>query len=287
MSTLPRSRSRSFVRLATVVVSDAGGARWPGGPGDYRYRVTRLLEMANMRTRIATDLHDDIGANLTRIAMLPRWPNKRATPPWFAQVGHRIHRQDCTRVRELDERHRLGHQARNPARLDPLAAARREEVLRSVTSNSIRCAERGRWRKAQVDLRRDLLLIFKEAVNAARHSGCSRVDIDLHIEASRLWLSVADNGGFDASAEPEGQGLASMQRRGTAHGAGRHHGPRCRYQDHPQRSAMNDPIRVVIIEDGWKGQASRLINARLGSMRRQLSHHGRCAPAALRTTGRM
>ena len=36
----------------------------------YRYRVARLLEMANMRTRIATDLHDDIGANLTRIALL-------------------------------------------------------------------------------------------------------------------------------------------------------------------------------------------------------------------------
>jgi signal transduction histidine kinase len=36
----------------------------------YRYRVTRLLEVANMRTRIATDLHDDIGANLTRINIL-------------------------------------------------------------------------------------------------------------------------------------------------------------------------------------------------------------------------
>src|SRR5205085_598970 len=36
----------------------------------YRYRVRRLLEVANMRTRIATDLHDDIGANLTKIAIL-------------------------------------------------------------------------------------------------------------------------------------------------------------------------------------------------------------------------
>src|SRR6266436_379819 len=36
----------------------------------FRYRVARLLEMTNMRTRIATDLHDDIGANLTRIALL-------------------------------------------------------------------------------------------------------------------------------------------------------------------------------------------------------------------------
>ena len=36
----------------------------------YRYRVARLLEVANMRTRIATELHDDIGANLTRITIL-------------------------------------------------------------------------------------------------------------------------------------------------------------------------------------------------------------------------
>jgi signal transduction histidine kinase len=36
----------------------------------YRYRVARLLQMVNMRTRIASDLHDDIGANLTRISLL-------------------------------------------------------------------------------------------------------------------------------------------------------------------------------------------------------------------------
>ena len=36
----------------------------------YRYRVARLLAVANLRTRIATDLHDDIGANLTKIAIL-------------------------------------------------------------------------------------------------------------------------------------------------------------------------------------------------------------------------
>ena len=36
----------------------------------YHYRVQRVLELAHMRTRIATDLHDDIGANLTRIALL-------------------------------------------------------------------------------------------------------------------------------------------------------------------------------------------------------------------------
>ena len=36
----------------------------------YRYRVARLLELERMRTRIATDLHDDIGAGLSRVAIL-------------------------------------------------------------------------------------------------------------------------------------------------------------------------------------------------------------------------
>ena len=69
--------------------------------------------------------------------------------------------------------------------------------------------------KLSMDVRRDLLLIFKEAVsNAARHSRCSAVEIDLRVDGSQLVLVVADNGvGFDVSAESDGQGRASMRRR--------------------------------------------------------------------------
>jgi signal transduction histidine kinase len=66
-----------------------------------------------------------------------------------------------------------------------------------------------------VDVRRDVLLIFKESVNnAARHSRCTSVEISCRVEGSRLVLTIADNGaGFDASLESEGQGLRSMRRR--------------------------------------------------------------------------
>jgi signal transduction histidine kinase len=63
-------------------------------------------------------------------------------------------------------------------------------------------------------------LVFKEAVNnAARHSGCSHVDIELLVEWSRIVLTVRDDGrGFDTEAQTEGNGLISMKRRAASLG---------------------------------------------------------------------
>ena len=75
--------------------------------------------------------------------------------------------------------------------------------------------------KLGAGVRRDLLLVFKEAVNnAARHSDCSKVNITLRNERSKLVLEISDNGhGFaEAEVEGRGQGLRSMRRRASAMG---------------------------------------------------------------------
>jgi ligand-binding sensor domain-containing protein/two-component sensor histidine kinase len=186
----------------------------------YRYRVARLLEIANMRTRIATDLHDDIGANLTRIALLSEVasqtpgadPGDLADGPLssIAQIA----RESVSSMSDIVW-------AINPKRESLLDLTRRmrqhaEEVftLRDIDLrfNGPSAADS---LKLGMNVRRDLLLIFKEAVNnCARHSRCERVEIDLRIEGPRLVLTVVDHGvGFDPSKQSDGQGLRSMERR--------------------------------------------------------------------------
>ena len=185
----------------------------------YRYRVTRLLEIANMRTRIATDLHDDIGANLTRIVLLSEVANRaRSNEPERDDAPlesiTRIARESVSSMSDIVW-------AINPKRESLLDLIRRmrqhaDEIftLRDIELRFNAPVTEGNL-TLSMDVRRDLLLIFKEAVNnAARHSRCSHVKIDLIVKVSRLVLTIADDGiGFDEAKESEGQGLASMRRR--------------------------------------------------------------------------
>ena len=202
-----------FLTLSVIAVGLMVGAV-------YRYRVARLFEIANMRARIATDLHDDIGANLTRIALLSEVasripgadPGGRAGGPLssIAQIA----RESVSSMSDIVW-------AINPKRESLLDLTRRmrqhaEEVftLRNIDLrfNAPSAADSF---KLGMDVRRDLLLIFKEAVNnCARHSRCERVEIDLRVEGPRLVLTVVDDGvGFDPSKQGDGQGLLSMERR--------------------------------------------------------------------------
>lgn len=206
-----------FLGFATLAVAAAAYAF-------YRNRVARILEVAEMRTRIATDLHDDIGANLTKIAILSEVARQRlgngesedVTP--LGSIA-RIARESVSDMSDIVW-------AINPKRdslLDVVCRMRRhaEEVFAAGNVNlAFAAPEADGTLRVGISMRRDLFLIFKEAVNnAARHSRCTQVAIDLRTEGSWLELRVTDDGaGFDSTAESEGQGLASISRRAAMMG---------------------------------------------------------------------
>ena len=65
------------------------------------------------------------------------------------------------------------------------------------------------------DVRRQLYLVFKEALhNIRRHASARHVAVALSRDGGGWRLSVEEDGkGFDVTRESEGQGLRSMRRR--------------------------------------------------------------------------
>jgi len=190
----------------------------------YGYRVAQLLELERVRTRIAADLHDDIGANLTKIAILsevaqqPRGPDEPPPGSLFSSIAH-ISRESVAAMSDIVW-------AINPRRdsLRDLARRMRGFASEVFTSREIEfrfhAPDLDHDLKLGPDLRRDLFLIFKEAVNnLVRHSACTQAEIELRLAGRELALCVRDNGrGFDPELAGEGNGLVSMRRRASAVG---------------------------------------------------------------------
>ena len=188
-----------------------------------RVRVKRLLEVERIRTHIATDLHDDIGSGLTRIAVLSDVAARKAVGepgsvlPILEKMG--------TSAREL-------HDAMGDViwSIDPVHDSLESVVGRlKVFANEI-CAGGGIEldfsREGVIDTLklnphslRSLLLIGKEALsNAATHSQCTKIAVRLAVDGQRIILSVADNGKGFRTGREGGNGLNNMKRRATKSG---------------------------------------------------------------------
>ncbi len=190
----------------------------------HRARVSRLLALERMRTRIATDLHDDIGASLSQIAILSEVIRRRA--PVDRELSDRLERVAAT-SRELVDSMSDIVWAINPRRdsLRDLVQRMRRFASDLLTARGIAFtfhapADMDHLR-LDADFRRHVFLIFKEAVNnLARHAGAGKATIDLSLASGRLTLQIADDGvGFDPKPAESGNGLASMRARATAIGA--------------------------------------------------------------------
>lgn len=191
----------------------------------YRYRLRSLLELERVRTRIATDLHDDIGSSLSQIAILSEVARRRADGRTdVAQALAEIAGASRELVDSMNDI--VWSIDPDQDRLEDLAHRMRRFAGDLLTSADIRlrfdAPDEGSPLALPAHLRRDLYLIFKESLhNLVRHSGATEACVEFRRQRDWLVLSVRDNGrGFDCGRTEGGHGLASMRARARNLGGG-------------------------------------------------------------------
>jgi ligand-binding sensor domain-containing protein len=177
-------------------------------------RVRQLLEVERLRTAIAADLHDQIGAGLTDIAILSEVAVRKAGDlPELARVS--------ATARELVDGMGDIVWLVNPRRdsLYELFLRLKDSYaeLFAHAGAQLEVADLSPFEKVRLPMayRRDLHLLFQEALrNALRHSGCQHAELSVALHGRRLEVLLRDDGrGFDPDRTGQGEGLETMRRR--------------------------------------------------------------------------
>jgi signal transduction histidine kinase/ligand-binding sensor domain-containing protein len=188
----------------------------------HQLRLRRFLAIERLRTRIAADLHDDIGASLSQISILSEVA--RRDPD--SERGRSILERVGTTARRLVDSTRDIVWSINPDYddLGSLVVRVREFAsdMFDGTGISWHLQADDTTTRLEPDQRRHLLLIVKEAMtNITRHANASNVEINIRTVKSNLLIEVNDDGcGFSPpdpaeSRSGSGNGLFNMQFRAS------------------------------------------------------------------------
>jgi len=220
------SRRRALLALALLAAASGLGA---AGLVLWQRRRAALAGTA-LRQRIAADLHDELGARLSQIAIQSDLAGAQLPDAHPA----------AKRLADLAETARRGiDDMRDIVWLLGPGAGLREDLVPRLEGIAGRLLDgvphRFRSEGAPppgglpVERARELVLFLKEALaNARRHAPGAAVEVRLLWESAGLRLLVSDEGpGFDPAKHPAGHGLGNLARRA------RHLGGECRIESAP------------------------------------------------------
>jgi signal transduction histidine kinase len=193
----------------------------------YQFRIEKLelqRAMERERDRIAADLHDEIGANLTHISIL----STLAAKPEAERETSRQHNAEVTSVaRQTIQAFDEILWSVNPKNdtlksLSHYICRRTEEILAPAKIlYHFSLDEALPDTPMSPQRRHGLLLAVKEALhNILKHAEATRVEVTCVMENGQFVVSISDNGcGFDRDALPvatkgrRSQGLENMSKR--------------------------------------------------------------------------
>ncbi|WP_165957989.1 tetratricopeptide repeat protein [Segetibacter sp. 3557_3] len=214
-----KSLERNVIVTTAVAILVLGIALWQ----NHRRRqiANNLLEKHKMRMQIASDLHDDVGSELSSISFYSE----------MARMNLAVENGTANNLLG-----KIGDNARNVINnmsdvvwlINPENDVSANLLKRMKLHAAEICSERGiayrftaddQIATANLDMRqrKNIYLIFKEAIhNAIKYADCNEIDITFYQGNHSLKMIVHDDGkGFDPMSAREGNGLSSMKRRAT------------------------------------------------------------------------
>lgn len=186
------------------------------------YRVRKMVDIERMRVQIASDLHDDVGGSLTEIALQTDFLRETDLNEEVKQTLKQIGNQSRNVVNSLDDIV-WTIDARNDTVGD--LTDRMQDYVNHVLQNKnievrYNFGELDADEKLPVEVRENVYLVFKEAVNnVAKHSSADRLEITFQTGNKDFTLIVDDNGQTKEDRRRSGHGLRNMQMRAERIGA--------------------------------------------------------------------
>jgi signal transduction histidine kinase/ligand-binding sensor domain-containing protein len=211
-----------WFRFASLVAAIVGVAWIARSIINRRWRnrmaeVERQAALDRERTRIARDMHDELGASLTQIAItsqLAQLDPPEASPGHIAEMAA-IARRAVTSLDEIVW-------AVNPRNdtLRSLVDYVGQHAVDFLSAGGLECElslpDEVPDRAVSAEYRHHLFLAVKETLtNIVKHAGASRVELSVKLAGQGLDLEIADNGrGFEAATSQAGaDGLINIKER--------------------------------------------------------------------------
>lgn len=180
-------------------------------------RVKRHKEIEGMRQNLAGDLHDDVGSTLSSIQIISSLMSEKADDPKVKEAAQNISglsNKVANGIREIVWE-------LNPANdsLGAIVSQLRKLCAEILTPSEISFSFSEKInepnKKISPELRKEMVMLFKEAINNARkYSRAEKVDISISEKKSVLKMKISDDGiGFDPGTVKRGNGLNNMERR--------------------------------------------------------------------------
>jgi len=196
---------------------------------EYRRRWQEKLreeEQAIVRQKTAEDFHDEIGNKLTRINLLATIAeSKLQKPPEEIQKILEQIRQNVTSLYNGSKDIIWSLQPDSDYLNEIIFRIRQNsEALLEDTNIIFRYEEAGNMDthiKMPIDYSRNVIMIFKEAMNnAVKHAHCTEIIFSVFKEGEHIVFELEDNGkGYDTTQPLKGNGQGNMNNRAKRIGA--------------------------------------------------------------------